>query len=80
MYYVYVLQSELNPEMIYTGFTRDLRKRLVEHNTGKDTFTRPYKPWKIVWYAGFSSKKRAMEFEKYLKSGSGRAFLRRHLI
>lgn len=80
MYYVYVLQSESNPEMIYIGFTGDLRKRLVEHNTGKNTFTRLYRPWKIIWYAGFPSRNRAVDFEKYPKSGSGRVFLRRHLI
>ncbi len=79
MYYVYVLKSE-NNEAIYTGYTRNLKTRLREHNSGKSTHTNKYKPWKILVYFAFENEKSARNFEKYLKTGSGIAFARKHLL
>jgi predicted GIY-YIG superfamily endonuclease len=64
----------------YTGITRDLKKRLTDHNEGKSPHTRKFKPWNLVAYTGFADEPTAMAFEKYLKSGSGKAFLKKHFI
>ncbi|MFY9462519.1 MAG: GIY-YIG nuclease family protein [Candidatus Sungiibacteriota bacterium] len=79
MLYVYILQS-LKDKSFYVGFTEDLKRRLVVHNSGGDEYTSRRKPFRLVWYCAFHSKKQALEFEKYLKSGSGRAFLKKHLV
>lgn len=81
MYFVYILQSEVN-ERFYYGFTsRDPQSRFLEHNKNTaNGYTKKYQPWKLVWYAGFISREKAEAFEKYLKGGSGYAFSRRHLL
>jgi predicted GIY-YIG superfamily endonuclease len=77
--YVYVLQSEFEPSRFYTGCTDDLRDRLIRHNHGEVTHTSKWKPWRIKTYTAFSDRDGARSFEKYLKSASGRAFLKKHL-
>jgi len=77
MYYVYLIQSETCPDQRYVGFTTDLKKRLATHNAGGSVHTAKYKPRKLVCYHAFSDKRKAQEFEYYLKSGSGRAFANR---
>ena len=79
MYYVYLLRSIPNPSQTYIGSTGDLRKRLAEHNAGKSTHTNKFKPWDLVTYIALHEKHLAERFERYLKSGSGRAFAKRHL-
>ena len=74
MYYVYLIQSESQPDQRYIGFTTDLKQRLTTHNSGNSTHTSKYRPWKLVTYHAFSDKLKAQEFERYLKSGSGQAF------
>jgi predicted GIY-YIG superfamily endonuclease len=78
-HYVYILQSLSYPNQIYTGITSDLKKRLAEHNAGRVPHTSKFTPWEIRTAIAFKSKERAVAFERYLKSGSGRAFLHRHL-
>ncbi|MGD9379159.1 MAG: GIY-YIG nuclease family protein [candidate division WOR-3 bacterium] len=78
-YVVYIIQS-LNDKSIYTGCTSDLAKRLESHNKGKNIATRHSRPFRVLWYATFCDREKAYRFEKYLKSGSGRAFTKRHLI
>jgi len=56
-----------------------LKRRLPEHNAGKSVHTAEFKPWKLAWYCAFPDKMRALEFEKYLKSHSGRAFANKRL-
>jgi putative endonuclease len=58
--------------------TTDLRGRLHAHNAGESIHTSKYKPWICVAYIAFADEHRAIEFEKYLKSGSGRAFASKH--
>ncbi|PCJ27442.1 MAG: endonuclease [Flavobacteriales bacterium] len=77
-YYVYVLRSD-KFERNYTGFTTNLANRLKEHNSGKTISTRPYKPWKILYSECFSTKKEALDREKYLKSGIGREFIKKNM-
>jgi predicted GIY-YIG superfamily endonuclease len=72
--YVYILQSQSDPGRFYTGITDDLQARLLKHNTGSVTHTSKHRPWCIKTYVAFSEDARASAFEKYLKSGSGRAF------
>ncbi|MBV9007762.1 MAG: GIY-YIG nuclease family protein [Verrucomicrobia bacterium] len=62
----------------YTGSTRDLRERLAEHNRGKCAHTSAHQPWRIETAIASSDEARARKFERYLKSGSGREFARRH--
>jgi putative endonuclease len=67
------------PNQIYTGFSEDFRQRLVDHNDGKNRFTSADRPWQLTELFCFTSKHKALSFERYLKSGSGRAFSKRHL-
>jgi len=75
-FYVYTLESLSNPGRHYVGFTRDLKARLRKHNDGGDPHTAKYRPWRIETAVAFTDKDRALEFERYLKSPSGRAFAR----
>jgi putative endonuclease len=79
MQYVYLLQSITYPEQHYTGLTVDVEKRLATHDAGKSTHTAKYKPWKLVMFMAFTDRCKGIEFEKFLKSGSGRAFAERRL-
>ncbi|HEV3409118.1 MAG TPA: GIY-YIG nuclease family protein [Chthoniobacterales bacterium] len=80
MYYVYLLRSDSHPAQRYIGFTHDLKARLVEHNSGRSPHTSKFVPWSLIAYFAFRSETTALAFEKYLKSGSGRAFVNRHLL
>jgi len=79
MYYVYILKSSKSG-VLYYGYTTDLRKRLKEHNSGNSKFTKGHMPWKLVWYSAFQNKKKAEDFELYIKSGSGKAFVYKSLV
>jgi putative endonuclease len=79
MYYVYLLESEHDPIHHYVGSTADLRQRLKEHNSGKSAHTAKFLPWRIKTYVAFSDRRRAEQFELYLKSGSGHAFAKKRL-
>lgn len=79
MYYVYILRSSKSG-ILYYGFTTDLKKRFKEHNDSKSKFTKGHIPWKLVFYCAFSDKQKAKDFELYLKSGSGKAFVYKRLV
>jgi putative endonuclease len=79
MKYVYLLQSTNFPNETYIGLTDDLRTRFSEHNKGRSSHTDKYKPWRLVTHIAFSDHRRAIEFERYLKSASGRAFANKRL-
>jgi len=76
-YFVYILQSENDPERFYTGFTEDLDARLKSHNSGHCTHTSKYTPWLVKTVISFTDRQKALDFEAYLKSGSGRAFAKK---
>ena len=76
---VYILQSISFPERFYVGIAHDVNSRLEEHNAGKGAHSSKYKPWRLKTYITFSDEKKAIAFEKYLKSGSGRAFAKKRL-
>ena len=78
--YVYILQSESKPDTFYAGFTDlSVRDRLTFHNAGKVPHTARARPWRVKTYVAFTDRGRALEFERYLKSHSGRAFAAKRL-
>ena len=77
--YVYILQSVADEDHFYTGITDDLKARLSKHNSGAVTHTVKYRPWRLKSYIAFADEARAFAYEKYLKSGSGRAFAKARL-
>ena len=77
MYYVYILKCVDGKP--YTGCTNDLKERIKRHSAGYVPATKPRLPIKLANYVAFEDKYKAFKFEKYLKSGSGRAFLKKHL-
>ena len=79
MKYVYLLRSIDRPDETYVGMTNDLRARLAAHNEGRARHTTKYKPWTLVTYIAFSDQAKAVEFERYLKTESGRAFANKRL-
>ncbi len=79
MYYVYMLENRARPPQRYIGYSSDLRRRLRAHNEGKLPNTARYRPWNLATYLAFSSKRQALAFESYLKTGSGYAFARKRL-
>ena len=70
-YYVYILQS-LKNKSLYIGYTSDLKKRLQEHNSGKNLATKPFIPYKLIFYEAFLNRIDAKNREEYLKGGYGR--------
>ncbi|HEY6069798.1 MAG TPA: GIY-YIG nuclease family protein [Chthoniobacterales bacterium] len=76
--YAYILVSRNDDAIHYTGTTSHLRQRLREHNRGKVPNSSSHRPWRIETVIAFKSETKARAFEKYLKSGSGREFARRH--
>lgn len=76
--FVYILKSAGDAGRYYTGLTSDVHSRVSAHNDGRCAHTRRGRPWRIVVVVAFASEQRAIEFERYLKSGSGCAFAARH--
>ena len=77
--FVYVLKNSDVPSRYYTGLSANVSNRLVAHNAGKNTHTAKYRPWSIDVVIEFPDERRAVAFERYLKSGSGVAFAKGHL-
>jgi putative endonuclease len=75
---VYVIRSRKDPGRHYVGLTSDLPARLASHNAGESPHTRTLIPWALVVSVQFASEDAALRFERFLKSGSGRAFAKRH--
>ena len=76
MEYVYILCS-VDGAHFYTGHSNDLRARLKKHNAGEVPHTAKCRPWNVKTYIAFSDEQQAFEFERYLKSPSGRAFAKK---
>jgi putative endonuclease len=75
---VYILHSVSDPSRHYTGITSDVRARLDWHNSSSSGHTVHNRPWSLEVTIEFRNESAARRFEKYLKSGSGRAFTKRH--
>lgn len=78
MTFVYILQSEIDFAKQYVGMTDNPSRRLEEHNGGKSIHTNKFRPWTMIVCIGFADSAKALQFESYLKSGSGRAFAKKH--
>jgi putative endonuclease len=78
-YYTYILESERFPNRFYTGFTENLYSRLESHNQGHNQHTARAKPWRVKTAIAFTDRQKALDFEAYLKSPSGRAFAKKRL-
>ncbi len=77
MFYTYVLRNK--DDRLYIGFTYDLRKRLIEHNDKKSTYTKYRGPYELVYYEACRNEDDARQREKYLKSGTGKRYLKSRL-
>ncbi len=77
-YYVYLLES-VNTDKLYIGSTPDLKKRLEKHNRGVNFSTKPYLPWRLIFYESYLNKTDALRREKYLKTSQGSRLLKRML-
>lgn len=77
-HYVYIIRSTVAPDRHYVGLTRNLELRLAQHNRGETPSTKPYAPWQVEIATAFRDPIKAADFEKYLKTHSGRTFSKRH--
>jgi len=81
MYYTYILRSIKNPGAIYIGYTSDLTSRMTRHNSPNNPgYSKRHAPWELETYIAFSDEKDAKTFKLYLKSSSGKAFMKKRLI
>ena len=76
---VYIMRSAKDPDRQYIGRTADMASRLASHNAGESPHTARHAPWQIVVLVQFVDERRALAFEKFLKSTSGRTFARQYL-
>ena len=76
-YYVYLIRSINFPETTYVGYTLDIKQRLETHNSGGSIHTKKDRPWELVMCSAFKNMDCAKAFEQYLKSQSGRAFVKK---
>ena len=77
---VYVLRSAKDPARYYIGATGNVAQRLAVHNAGESRYTADLRPWRLVVSLEFATEASALRFERYLKSGSGRAFATKHFV
>jgi len=78
MHYVYVLRSKVDGNF-YVGFSNDLKKRVADHNAGKNLSTQARKPLELIFYEAFPDKLDALRRERYLKSNKGKTMLKQLL-
>ena len=79
MWFVNVIKSDQHP-FIYIGFTHDVEKRLASHNAGMNQSTKHYAPFSLEAYMAVKTKSKAIALEKYLKTGSGKAVLKKRFL
>jgi len=80
MYHVYIIRSKVKSDTTYIGYSKNAEKRLEAHNVGHSNFTSKYKPWELIAKFSFKDINVAKNFEKYLKTSSGKAFSRKHFL
>jgi len=77
-YYTYILKSKKDGNF-YTGSTKDLRKRLMQHNNGLSTYTKGRGPFEVIYYEACLEEEKARSRELYLKTGMGKRYLKNRL-
>ncbi|MBI2439926.1 MAG: GIY-YIG nuclease family protein [Lentisphaerae bacterium] len=80
MYFVYFLRSLFHQKTTYVGMTEDIHERLAVHNAGGSPATQRWRPWQLIAYVAVPSKSRAVELERYFKTGSGHAFWHKRFL
>lgn len=80
MFYVYIIHSDSRPNKPISAFTNDLKIRLATHNEGGSPHTAKFRPWRLEFYCAFQHEDKALAFERYLKSHSGKAFANKRLL
>lgn len=75
MYYTYILRS-LKDNKLYIGYTADLKKRIKQHSNGEVVSTKPRRPFELIFYEAYASKKDAKRREKYFKTDKGKSSIR----
>ncbi len=75
-HFVYLLQSKLNDKM-YVGYTSNIKKRLMEHNSGLNFSTKSDRPWNLIFFEGYLNIDDAKRREKYLKTNQGARLIKR---
>ncbi len=75
MYFVYAIKSEKR-NYIYVGLTNNIQRRFSDHNKGYNRTTKPYRPFKLIYLETFDTRIEARQKEKYLKTTTGKRFLR----
>ncbi len=78
MHHVYIVRSIEHPQRRYIGVTSDIDNRLAQHNQGRSPHTARFRPWQLETLVSFADASRASSFERYLKTGSGFAFAKKH--
>lgn len=79
MYYVYILKSRIK-NWTYVGYTGNLKQRIKSHNDGENIATKNYKPFDLTSFIAVDSKEKAILLERYFKTGSGIAWMKKRLI
>jgi len=79
MFYTYILRNAIT-NRYYIGYTPDLKNRLKSHSSGKVKSTKSNLNYHLEWYCAFQTKSQALSFEKYLKTGSGIAFMKKRFF
>ena len=79
MFFVYAIKSSIR-NYIYVGLTNDFERRFNEHNSGQNRTTKAYRPFKLVVLEKFSTRIEARKREKFLKTGSGKEFLKSKIL
>ncbi len=78
MFYVYILKSSADNKL-YVGFTNNLKRRVREHNEGKNFSTKHRRPFKLIYYEAYLSEQDTKKREKFLKTGWGRNYIKKNL-
>ena len=79
MWYVYVIKR-IEQDFAYIGYSNDLKRRFAEHKEGLSQSTKHYKPFELAMYVALPTEKHAKELEKYFKTGSGNAILKKRFL
>ena len=78
MFYTYVLRSKTNGRF-YTGFTKDLRKRFKEHNSGSSRHTKTHGPYELIYYEACNNEQDSRSRELFLKTGMGKRYIKNRI-
>ena len=79
MWYVYCLENK-SKNYLYVGSTKNLKRRVMEHNNGLSKSTKPFLPLQLTTYIAVSSERHARKLEKYFKTGSGKTILKKRIL